>query len=438
MLEPRGTRRAAYRKHDVRLYYGWWLMIALGITETISWGVLNYSFVAYLGPISAEMGWSRGDTTAAFSVSLLVSGLTAIPVGRWLDKHGPRVLMTAGSIAGVLLVIAWSRVTSLLQLYVVFALIGVSAAATLYDPAFATATRWFEKHRVRAITLITLMAGFASTIFIPLATRLIEIQGWRQSLLTLAAILAVGTIAPHALLLRSRPEDLGLQPDGVTAESAPVTGAYGKPAAERTSLAPGVSFGDALRHASFRWLVVAFMLVTLSTLAIGVHILPYLEDRGYDAATAATLTGLIGAMQVGARLLIAPIGQRTSPHLFAAAIFALQPLSVLVLLLVRSTAGVWLFVVLFGAQRGLSTIARPALLADLYGRRQFASIAGVLQFATSLAQAAAPVAAGAAYDRLHSYEPIFWTLAALSALAVLAVLPARYDRHTEDALQSGS
>lgn len=413
----------------MRLYYGWWLMIALGLTETISWGVLNYSFVAYLGPLSAEMGWSRGDTTAAFSISLLVAGVTAIPVGRWLDAHGPRLLMTVGSILGVLLVIAWSRVTTLLQLYAVFALIGVAMAATLYDPAFATATRWFEKHRVRALTLITLMAGFASTIFIPLATKLIEVQGWRQSLLTLAAILAVGTIAPHALLLRRAPDDLGLHPDGFAAGSAAVAAA--------TRSTPSVSLGDALRHASFRWLALAFVLVTLSTLAVGVHILPYLEDRGYDAGTAATLTGLIGAMQVGARLLMAPFGQRTNPRLFAAAMFGMQPLSLLVLLLMRSTTGVWLFVVLFGAQRGLNTIARPALLADLYGRGQYASIAGVLQFAISLAQAAAPVAAGAAYDNLHSYEPIFWTLAALSALAVLAVLPARYDPNKDEALQSG-
>src|SRR5439155_8335599 len=118
-------------------------------------------------------------------------------------------------------------------------------------------------------------------------------------------------------------------------------------------------------------------------------------------------------------------GSRTNPRLFAASMFALQPLALLVLLIVRSTPGVFMFVVLFGAQRGLSTIARPALLADLYGRAQYASIAGVLQFAISLAQAAAPVGAGVAYDLSGSYEPVFWALAIISALAVVAILPAR-------------
>lgn len=410
----------------MRLYYGWWLMIGLGITETISWGILNYAFVDYLGPMSAEMGWSRGDTTGAFSVSLLVAGLAAIPIGRWLDKHGPRLLMTAGSVLGVAMVIAWSRVSNLLQLYLVFALLGLAMAATLYDPAFATATRWFVRQRVRALTLITLMAGFASTIFIPLAGALILAQGWRQSLLTLAVILAIGTVPAHALLLRNRPEDLGLAPDGDRL-------ARSERSSERGERLPGLAVGQAIRHASFRWLVVAFWLVTLCTLAVGVHVLPYLEDRGYDLASAAALTGAIGAMQVAARFALAPFASRLSPRVFAATMFAIQPVSLVTLLVLRSDVGVWAFVVLFGAQRGLNTIARPALVADLYGRAQYATIAGVLQFTTSLAQAAAPVAAGAAYDSLHSYEPIFWTLAGLSTLAVLAVLPIR--RVRPDALQ---
>jgi MFS family permease len=406
------------------VYYGWVLMGTLGVTETISWGILYYAFSAYLSPMEAELGWSRGDMTGAFSVGLLSAGLAAIPIGRWLDRHGPRLVMTVGSVCGALLVLAWSQVANLHQLYLVWALIGLCMAATLYDPAFATASKWFERQRVRALTTITLMAGFASTIFIPLAGWLVQVQGWRQSLVTLAIILAVGTIAPHAVLLRRQPEDLGLHPDGL-----PVTSRRSEAQAPR-----GMGVGQALRHPSFRWLVIAFWLTTICTIAVGVHFLPYLEDRGYDATFAANLTGLIGAMQVLARLLMAPFGKRANPRLFAACMFALQPLSLLALLLVRSTPGVFLFVVMFGAQRGLNTIARPALLADLYGRAQYASIAGVLQFAISLAQAAAPVGAGAAYDLLHSYEPILWAFVVISALAVLAVLPAR--REPDGALQS--
>jgi cyanate permease len=156
-----------------------------------------------------------------------------------------------------------------------------------------------------------------------------------------------------------------------------------------------------------------------------VHLVPYLSDRGYDPTFAATVTGLIGAMQVAARLLLAPFGARVSPRVLTALTLTLQPLALLVLLLARSTLGVFVFVVLFGASRGSNTLTRPTLLAHLYGRAQFASIAGVLQFAISLAQAIAPVGAGAAYDMFGSYEPILWAFVVLSGLAVLAVLPAR-------------
>jgi cyanate permease len=181
-------------------------------------------------------------------------------------------------------------------------------------------------------------------------------------------------------------------------------------------------------------LTAAFWLATLTTAAVSIHLVPYLRDRGYDPTFAATLTGSLGAIQVLARLILAPFGHRISPRLLAALILALQPISLVILLLQRSTAGLLLFVLFFGAQRGLSTLVRPALIAGLYGAARYASIAGVLQFALSLAQAAAPFGAGAAYDALHSYEPIFAALALISALAVLAILPAR--RESAEPLQS--
>ena len=346
--------------------------------------------------------------TGAFSIALLLAGLAAVPVGRWLDRHGPRLLMTVGSCIGSLLVVAWAFVGDVRQFYLVWAAIGLTMAALLYDPAFATITAWFEHQRMRALTAVTLMAGLASTIFIPLAGWLVTTVGWRQALVVLAAILALGTILPHALVLRSPPSPTPHAP-----------------------IAPGLSLGEALRHASFRWLVGGFWLTTLASIGVGVHLVPYLQDRGYDPAFAAYATGLIGAMQVVARLVLAPFGDRASPRALAAGILAMQPLAMLVLLVVRDTPGVFAFVVLFGAARGASTLVRPVLLAVLYGRAEYASIAGVLQMSLSLAQALAPVSVGAAYDVLSTYEPILWALLVISSLAVLAILPATRSRQVQ-------
>src|SRR5687767_5299815 len=227
------TRTSAGPARTGGLFYGWVLVVMLGITQTITWGILYYGFTVFMPVLEADRGWTRGQQSGAFSIAMLLSGLCAAPVGRWLDDRGPRVLMTAGSVAATLLLLALSQVTTLLEFYVVWALIGVVMSTVLYEPAFAVVTAWFERRRTRALTAVTLMAGFASTIFMPIEAWLIEQQGWRGSLITLAAFLAVTTILPHALLLRRRPEDLGLHVDGdppaSTAETPRATSAMRPP-----------------------------------------------------------------------------------------------------------------------------------------------------------------------------------------------------------------
>ena len=89
-----------------KVYYGWVLVFTLALTETTSWGILYYAFTVFLTPMQAELGWSRADLTGAFSMALLLAGLAGIPVGHWLDRHGPRLLMTLGSCAASLLMLA--------------------------------------------------------------------------------------------------------------------------------------------------------------------------------------------------------------------------------------------------------------------------------------------------------------------------------------------
>ena len=118
-------------------YYGWRIAGTLAFTETVSWGVLYYAFAVFVVPIQEEMGWSPTAITGAYSLGLLVSALAAPLVGRWLDRHGPRALMTLGSTLGTVLLLAWASVEDLWVFYLVWVGIGLAMAATLYEPAFA-------------------------------------------------------------------------------------------------------------------------------------------------------------------------------------------------------------------------------------------------------------------------------------------------------------
>src|SRR5262249_47396610 len=138
-----------------RVDYGWIVVAGLCLTETVSWGILYYGFPVFLGPMEAELGWSRVALTGAFSVGLAASALAALPAGPWIDRHGARALMTAGSCMATLLVLAWSRIDGLLAFYVLWFLMGLALAATLYEPAFAAVVGWFPtRHRDRALLTV--------------------------------------------------------------------------------------------------------------------------------------------------------------------------------------------------------------------------------------------------------------------------------------------
>ncbi len=380
--------------------YAWVVLATLALTETVSWGILYYGFAVFLVPMEREFGWSRATLTGAFSLALLVSGLAAPFVGRLLDRLGPRLPMTVGSLAATILLLAWSRVEQVSTLYVVWGCLGLAMALVLYEPAFATVAKWFERRRRLAITLLTLVGGLASIVFTPLQTWLVHELGWRTALVALALLLAAVTVLPHALLLRAAP-------------AAP-------PRAGRES---EVDARAALRTVTFWSLTGALTLAAFVTVTVNVHLLPALLGRGYEPGFAATATGLVGLMQIPGRVLVAPLGRWFSDRLLTTAVFALQGGALLVLLVAgHRPAGVLAFVALFGMANGMITIVRAARPAELFGSAAYGAIVGTMTLPVTLARAAAPLGAGALYTLFGRYEPVWWGLVALGVLSALAAL----------------
>lgn len=410
----------------VRFYYGWALVGALGVTATASYGVLSYAFAVFIAPMESELGWSKTAITGAFSVASLIAGLAAVPIGRRVDRYGARGVMTIGSLAAAILLVAWSQVHSLAAFYALWALLGVASAAVLYEPAFAIVAAWFRAHRGRAFTVLTFLAGFASVVFVPLATWLVATHGWREALVWLAAIYAAIAVPVHAVLIRRWPADVGMEPDGGTAAGRPSSMAAGplSKMAERS-----VSVRDAVRGAEFRWLAVTFGLSSLATTAVSVHLVPLLLERGFGLAFAGGAMGALGLMALPGRLIFTPLGDRWPRTAVTASIFALQAAGCIALLAADGAAAVWVFVVLFGAGFGAITPARAALVAELYGPAQYGGISGVLALALSVTRAAAPVGAsvvhaiggGARASGYHSVLLVLLGLCLLSGAAISVV-----------------
>lgn len=394
-----------------RLYYGWVLVLALGVTETVSYGILAYAFPVFIAPMRAELGWSQTAITGAFSLALLVAGIAAVPAGRWVDRHGARGLMTAGSILAAVTLLGWSRVEWMWEFYALSIALGLAMSAVLYEPAFALVANWFLRMRSRALTILTFLGGFASIVFVPLATELVRVHGWREALAWLAVILAALTIPPHALLLRRRPEDHGLHPDGAPAPST-------EPVIVRTE---STGFRVLVRDGRFPWLALAFGVSALAGTAIVVHLLPLLLERGYSAAFAGAALGAVGVMALPGRLVFTPLGGRLPRAAVTAAIFALQAVGIAVLLAGRGPLAVWGFVVLFGAGFGAITPARAALVADVYGRERYGAVGGALALVVAAGRAAAPVGASLVHTA-GGYATLLVLLGILTLLAAGAVL----------------
>jgi MFS family permease len=398
-------------------YYGWTMLFAVAIAQITSWGVLYYAFTVFLDPMQQEFGWSIATITGAYSLALLVSGIAAIPVGRWLDRYGPRLLMSVGSVSATLMVIAWANVESVIGFYLVWVGIGLAMAAVLYEPAFVIVAQWFRQFRSRALTLLTFVAGFASVIYIPLAGWLVVTYDWRTALWIMAVLLAIGTIPIHAFVLRRSPADVGEAPDGISAGSRhDVREAPNRPAQ------PSFSLSDALRLPVFWWTATAFVLANFATLAIFVHLVPYLISQGFSATFAASMAGIAGIMALPGRLLFTPLGDYIRRQYVAAIIFGIIALGLFVLLALDSRTGVIIFVVCFGMGFGAITPARAAIIADIYGVTNYGAINGAIATSITFSRAAAPVSAGLIVTITGSYTPVFVALLAAALLAILAVL----------------
>jgi MFS family permease len=397
------------------LYYGWPMLIGVSAAQVVSWGILYYAFSVFITPMEAELGWPRVALTGAYSLALLCSGLSAVPVGRWLDRHGPRTLMTTGSILAVLLLVAWSQVRSLPAFYLIMAGIGIVSAGVLYEPAFVIVAVWFRRQRGRALTVLTFFGALASFVFIPLSAWLEAALGWRSALLALGGILGALTVPIHALLLRRRPQDLGLQPDGEPASAAADAHSLSTP--ERS-----IAVAQAVREQRFWLLTFAFATSTIAGLTMVVHLIPYLIAGGHTPGFAATIAGLYGLMSLLGRLTLGQLGERFARRWLTTGLLGMQCLGLVALLLAGATAGgALLYVTLFGAGSGVLTIMRAALLAEHYGPTNYGTINGAQNLALTGARTIAPVGGGLLASALGGYEPLLWGLVGLLILGAGAV-----------------
>ena len=380
------------------------IVAALAITQTVGYGTLYYAFAVFLTPLAADLHASTTAVTGTFTAAVLTSAALAVPVGRLLDRRGGRALMTGGSLAGAVLLGAWSQVDNLGQLYAVQIGIGVAGAASLYEAAFAVIIAWHPpERRSGALLAVTVVAGFASTVFLPLTGWLVDRHGWRAALLILAAIQALLTVPPHLLFVR-RPPHVARYP-GTPPRRA------------------GTGLRQVLADRGFWLLAVSFTANTAAIAVLTVHLVAALVSWGHTATFAAAVAGLFGVLSVTGRLVTTGLQRHFRTTTVVAAVFAVQAAAAAVLPFTgRDATMATVGVIGFGLGFGVATIAKPVLLADRYDTRRYATIAGTLVVPVTIAKAAAPLGAAVLHTRSGGYTAVFLATAVSCAVAAVALV----------------
>ncbi|OQO95151.1 MFS transporter [Saccharomonospora piscinae] len=370
-------------------------LAALCVTQITSWGVLYYAFPVLLTEINTATGWSLPWLTAALTASQLVSALVGIPVGRWLDRYGPRVVMTTGSVLAVGSLIAVALAPSLAWFGTAWAVAGIAMGAVLYPPAFAALTRWYGPDRVRALTMVTLAGGLASTVFAPLTAMLSAHLDWRGTYLALAAILGVLTVPAHWFGLR-----LPWPP-------AP------RPGARHHSADPA----RVARSRAFLALVVSLSVAAFATFAVVIHLVPLLAERGIGTATAAVALGLGGAGQVAGRLGYAALTRRTTVRARTAGILLAMAVTTALLGVFTTVAALVVAAVVAGMARGMFTLVQATAVTERWGSTHYGRLTGLLSAPLTVTMALAPLAGAALAELLGGYAVTFVLLGALTVAA---------------------
>lgn len=378
------------------------VLATLCVTVTVAYGVLYYAFTVLAPAIVEDTGWSAPAVTAAFSAGSLFGALAGILAGRVMQHRGPRIVMTTGSVLGAAAIGLIAAAPSLPVFVAGWLIAGAASAGTFYPPAFAALTQWFGAGRVRAITTLTLVAGFASTVFAPLTAFLGEELGWRGTYLVLAGLMLV-TAPAHALLpqLSSR-----------------------RPAGQGPSPVRGASDRSVITSRRFLLLSASGALTSLAMYGSLVHLVPLLLERGIGVQLAAWALGLSGAGQVAGRLLYPALDRRLAPNRRASLVVALIAVTLLALAVVPGPAMILITIaILGGAARGLFTLVSATAVSDHWGPERYAALNGVYNAPLGIAAALAPAFGASVAVWSGGYAGLF---VVLSLLAMVGAALAAY------------
>jgi MFS family permease len=404
-------------------FYGW-VIVAAGFVSTGIGVNARTAFSLLFPPILNEFGWERGVIAGAFSFGFLVSAGLSPTLGWLMDRRGPRAVMGLGvAMMGSGLLLA-SHVSEPWHLYLTQGvLVGGGSVCLGYTGWSLFLPNWFVRRRGLAVSLAFAGVGIGSIVLLPWMQFHMDRTDWRTACSTLGLVLLL-VLAPLVLLLRRRPEDIGLQPDG-DGHAARAGATRGAPnVVDPAWAATDWTLARAARTARFWWIACAFFCGGFAWYSVQVHQTKYLVEVGFRAAEAAWALGWVALIAVPGQIALGWLSDRIGREwawTIGCTGFAVCYLALIALRHAPTPALLYLMVIAQGLLGYGLTSVMGAIVAEVFQGRRYATIFGTVMVALMAGSALGPWFTGVVHDVSGSYAPAFWVAIALSAVAAGAV-----------------
>ena len=405
------------------IFYGWFALAGVMLVIYIVGGAFVHSYGVLLPVITKEYDWSRAVVAGALSLGIIAFGLPSPLFGNLVNRLGPRLPLIFGNLLAGIGIGAISLVQEVWQIYLLYIPIGLGGGFGGYIACTTVANNWFIKKRSLAMGIFTACSGLAGITFPPLTTALIEAIGWRETWLVLAGIVCIlGVLLGAVILVRNRPEDMGLLPDGEAPDPATEVERI---ESEHEKESSGGRTRRVLSQPT-AWFIGAF--AAANAFAMGMmltHQIAYLRDIGFSPITAATTLSFMSVFSLIGSLVFGALAMRMQVRYLASTAFIAQLIGLTILLTTRELGLIYVFAALQGISHGSLITALPTFVGAYYPRESYAQVLGVVFPFQVLSNAISAAVAGAIFDAAGTYRPAFLTAAIFSLSGLVFAFMAR-------------
>ncbi len=413
-----------------KVFYGYWIVAATFLCLLVVSGCGFFAFSLFVKPLEAALSWDRGEIMVAFTIFVLVRGVASVFAGRMIDRHEARKVITTGAIIVGFGFILLSQMSNLWHFYISYAVIGIGMAAMGHVPTSAIVSNWFEKRRGTVIGIMSAGIGAGGFTLAPLiGGYLIPNLGWKVSYLILAGFTWALIIPLGLFVIKTRPADIGLYPDGEQASKTVVA----------TEVSPltskGVTLKMALATSSFWLIAIAFLTSGFSYVGIIQSQVPHLEDIGFPAVIAAGVLGIFGLFSLVSKFIFGWLCDRIPPKYACAIGFVLQMTSIIILMNIKPAspqALIWLYATTVGLAAGSWLPAMSMLVSTNFGLAAYGTIYGMLNLAMNIGDATGPLMAGYMYTNTGTYHQAFIIFLVLYVIAMPTILAVRHSKSLQN------